>query len=278
MGFFNRKDNNNIQNSVNIKPQLNNNIYGLNLFGGKNAAWSDPYFWAVMQVVFNGLRNVQYTYVQEDRKLTDFLTNNMIYMIWLLWSYGYIVVGRDRKGNYFIPDYDKLEKDRNGAIKNYECVYYSDKYRFENKTDFQIVRGLLRELGTYKDAIQNTTNNLGAIGILSGGNLPVNPQEKQEFIDNLKSKYGINSDKNNILVTTMPLNFSVMQFPVKELELDEKVKECYTLLCNYFQVPVDMIFGNSTYANAEQALRNFYTNCISPLAEIILAVRSVSCN
>lgn len=265
---------NKIENSVNEKPTIGDNLYGLNLFGGKNGAWSDAYIWTVLQTIFNGLRNVQYTFPNDnDNKLENFLTNNLIYMIWLYWSYGYIVVGIDKRGNYYIPNnYGNLRKDSNGAIVGYECVYYSDKYRFENKSDFRVIKTILNELGNYKDALQHLTNNLGAIGILSGQNLPINPQEKEQFVENLKAKYGINSDKNNILITTMPLKFDLMQFPVSQLGLDEKVKDCYTLICNYFGVPVDMIFGNSTYSNAEQALKNFYSNCISPLAEIVLEV------
>lgn len=262
------------ENSVNQKPTNSNGIYGVNLFFSKNGAWSDSYLWVVVQTIFNGLRNIQYTFPNDaDNRLVDFLTNNIIYLIWLYWSYGYIVVGIDNKGNYYIPDnYANLKKDKYGRILGYECVYYSDKYRFENKSDFQIIRPILNELGGYKDAMQHLTNNLGCLGILTGKNLPVNPAEKEEFMENLKSKYGINSDKNNILLTTVPLDFSVMQFPADKLELSEKVKNCYTLICNYFQVPVDLIFGQSTYANQEQAVKNFYSNCISPLAEIVLVV------
>lgn len=269
MGIFSRK----VENQVNEKPSFNDyGFYGLSLFGNCNKN-VDTYLWTVLQYIFNGLKNVQYTFTNgTDKRLEDFLTKNLIYMIWLMWNYGYIVVGYDRKNGYYIPNYDKLVKDANGRIKGYECVYYSDKYRFKNKSDFQILKSTLNEMGMYKDGIMNLTNNYGAIGILSGGNLPINPQEKEDFVQNLKSRYGINSDKNNILVTTMPLKFDVMQFPVKELELDQKVKECYTLICNYFQVPVDLIFGQSTYANAEQALRNFYGNCISPLCEAVLEV------
>lgn len=268
MGLFKK----NIENSVNEKPKFYNDFFGLNLFSCKGNIWYDPYLWTVLQTIFNGLRNVAYIFDSNDEKLENFLTDNLIYMIWLLWNFGYIVVDVDKKGDYYIPDYSKLRKDGYGRIIGYDCVYYSDKYRFKNRSDFQMIHSVLGELGSYKDALQNLTNNLGAIGILSGQNLPVNPQEKEDFVNNLKSRYGINSDKNNILVTTLPLKFDLMKFPVDELKLDEKVRDCYTLICNYFQVPVDMIFGNSTYANSEQALRNFYTNCISPLAEIVLEV------
>lgn len=275
MGLFDRFKHDNVstirENSINDFPFKDHSVIrGLSLFN-ERGDWADPYIWSIIQYIFNGLRNVQYTFPQ-DNKLTTFLDNNLLNLVWLYWNYGYIVVDVDKKGNYNIPDYSKIRKDSNGRVVGYKCVYYSDKYLFEGKTDIQIVRKLLKEISNYKDAIQNLTNNYGAIGILSGGNLPVNPQEKQDFIDNLKSRYGIGSDKNNILVTTMPLNFSVMQFPVSQLELDEKVKEAYTLLCNYFQVPVDLIFGQATYQNATQAIKNFYSNCISPLAEIVLKV------
>lgn len=262
-----------LENSINDKLTISENLFGLNLFTTKNGVWADAYLWTVLQTIFNGLRNVQYTFPNDaDNKLENFLTTNIVNLVWLYWSYGFIVVAIDRKGNYYIPDHSKIKKDSNGRVLGYECVYYSDKYCFNNKTDFQIIRATLNELGNYKDALQHLTNNLGAIGILSGNNLPINPQEKEDFMQNLRTKYGIQSDKNNILLTTLPLKFDVMQFPVGQLELDEKVKECYTLICNYFQVPVDMIFGQSTYSNAAQALKNFYSNCISPLAEIVLEV------
>lgn len=257
-------------NTVNDKPS-NRELHSYQLFYRRFGQHSDIYLWSIFNTIFRGLDNVQFTAPESNKALVSFLTRNIHYLVWQLWSYGYIVIGIDERNNYYVPDYTTLIKDGDGRIVNHKCVYYSNTYRFENRNDFEIIRPILDSIGIYRDAELNLTSNYGAIGIMTGKSLPVNPAQKDEFISEFKSKMGNNSDKTNLLVTSMPLDFSVMDFKVKDLELTEKVKIAYTSLCNYFGVPVDMIFGQSTYSNQEQAIKNFYSGCIAPLAEAVLA-------
>ena len=237
--------------------------------------YSDEYLWLILETIFAGMRNVRFYSDVDDRKLeriVAFLDTNFIPMIWEMWHTGAIVVGIGDKGKPYMVDWSDVRKGRDGRITNYDVVYYSDKYQLERKTDFGIIAEALHAIDVYKNGDIHLTENFGALGILTGKGLPTSPADKDEFNAELKKSYGIEKDKKQILLTTMPLDFKQFTLPVKQLELPEKIEQEVKTLCRYFNVPPDLIIGGSTFDNQAQATVNFYRNCISPLAEIALKV------
>lgn len=237
--------------------------------------YSDEYLWLVLQTIFEGMKSVRFYSDVEDKKIERiayFLDKNFNVMVWNLWHTGMIVVGQQPDGTPYIPELKDVKRDRTGKVINFDVVYYSEKYMFERKSDFDIIRESLDAIDIYKNGDINLTQNFGALGILTGKGLPTSPADKDEFSNELKQSYGIEKEKKQILLTTMPLDFKQFTLPVKQLELPEKVENELKWLCRYFGVPTDLIIGGSTFDNQRQATINFYRNCISPLAEVALKV------
>lgn len=249
-------------------------------FGSKR--YADAYLWMILTRIFSGMRNVRF-FVDSRRDpkelmpvyaVMDFIEANFANLIWLYWSYGYIVIGRDARGKYVIPDYTKLRKDVHGNIVGDYVTYYSETYRFALKSHFDLIRENVGNLDTIKNGQDYLTRSLGALGILSSKSAPMFEEDKDEMNRTLKRKYGIREDQFQILLFDTDVNYQQMSLPIKDLELAERIKDEIKLIAGFFHVPYDLIpfAGQSTYANQEQAVRVFYSDCISTLAEVALAV------
>lgn len=253
------------------KMKLSNSFFSLSFCLDEKLRAADIYLWCIFNRIFSGLKNVAFTCENDTNKnLTTFLTNNLLQLIWLMWEYGYMIIDIDEKGNFYIPDYCLVRLNGDGAVANFPFVFYSEPYQFRGLTDIALIRETMKSIGAYKSAEAYLTETFGAIGIMTGKGMPVNPTEKEAFEKALKQGFGLNKDKRQILISSMPLEFSTMDFHTKDLELREKINDSYSLLCNYFNIPIDLVFGRSTYANQEQAFKDFYKNCICPLAEKVL--------
>lgn len=237
--------------------------------------YSDEHLWLILQTIFNGMKNVRFFSDVEDERIASiiyFLDKNFATMIWQMWHTGMIVVGKQPDGTPYLPEWNDVKIDKNGKVENFDVVYYSEKYMYERKSDFSIIKETLDAIDIYANGDLNLCQNFGALGILTGKGLPTSPADKDAFQQELKHSYGIQREKKQILLTTMPLDFKQMTLPVKQLELMEKITEHMKLLCRYFCVPTDLIIGGSTFNNQAQATINFYRGCIAPLAEIALKV------
>lgn len=260
------------RNAINeLPPQDTTLAMGLSLFNQTAYDTGSVLFAIVVKKIMNGLKNIQYISENKDKrneKIITFVTANLQLIIWEVWNRGIVAISKDSAGELFIVDYNDFLFGPNGEVTNYECVYYSDVYRFFRISDTTNIKRLLKKIDKLEDTDMNLSENYGAIGLLTGKGLPVNPKDKEEFEEKLRKDYGGGSDKRNILVSTLPLDFGVMTFPVAGLQLKEKSEAAFKQLCNYFDIPLDLVIGNSTYENQAQAIKNFYQNCIAPLAEI----------
>lgn len=269
-------------NSINQKPDRNVMGYSPWAEGRGQRNYSDLYRWSIFNTIMRGLKNVSFEFESdgdEEKKpiaqgIISMLNVNTTTLAWCKWKYGFIVLERTSRG-WCIPDYRRVKTDSNGCVVNFEDVWYSDTYRHDGKSDFDIIRNSLRYMDEVKNGEEYLTRNLGAFGILSGkDSMPITPKDKDNFLERLKTKIGITSDRMQFEIFQSPVNFQQVDFHLKDLALDEKLKEEVKAIAGYFGVPYDIlpVSGQSTYANQEQAVKSFYANCISPIAEMLLEV------
>lgn len=267
--------------AVNERPRAIATMTGLMPHLGK-LKYSDAYLWMIFRKIFDGLANVQYVVETRDNgydkleRVAASLTSNIKTIVWLWWNYGYVIINKEKDGRFTFPDYSKLRKDKqnNIILEKWQVAIYSDSYIFSRRSDIEILANDVLILDIFKNGLDYLTRSLGALGILSAKDLPMTEEDKDDFNKKLKEKYGITQEQFQIILSSTPMDFKQMVLPIKDLALDERIKDEVKILAGYFGVPYDLlpISGQSTYANQEQAIRQFYSNCISPLAEIGLAL------
>ena len=245
--------------------------------------YSDVYYWLVISRIFRGLQNVCFDVAQEvgsdkvKTQLSDllrFLNNNLTALVWQLWNNGFIVMESDKNGKWYSVPFDNIQTNGNGAVINHDYVLYSEPYMFLRKTDVKLLKETLDAVDVYKNSDIYLTKTFGAFGILSGSEMGINAADKEELQQQLKERAGTTEAKDQFIISNSPINFSQIDFKIKELQLPDKVKDEIKVLCAHFGVPYDLIpmSGQSTYANQTAAIVDFYRSCISPLAEQILSL------
>lgn len=246
--------------------------------------YSDVYYWLVISRIFRGLQNVCFDVSQDvgsdkiKTQLSDllrFLNNNLTALVWQLWNNGVIVLETTKdKGKWYAVPYENLQFDGNGAVIGHDYVLYSEPYMFLRKTDVTLLKETMGAIDVYKNSDIYLTKTFGAFGILSGSEMGINAADKEELQQQLKERAGTTEAKDQFIISNSPLNFSQIDFKIKELQLPDKVKDEIKVLCAHFGVPYDLIpmSGQSTYANQMAAIVDFYRSCISPLAEQILSL------
>lgn len=245
--------------------------------------YSDVYYWLVISRIFRGLQNVCFDVSQEvgsdkvKTQLSDllrFLNNNLTALVWQLWNNGFIVLETDKNGKWYYVQFDNIQTNGNGAVINHDYVLYSEPYMFLRKTDVTLLKETLGAIDVYKNSDIYLTKTFGAFGILSGSEMGINAADKEELQQQLKERAGTTEAKDQFIISNSPINFSQIDFKIKELQLSDKIKDEIKVLCAHFGVPYDLIptSGQSTYANQMAAIVDFYRSCISPLAEQILSL------
>ena len=270
-------------NAVNYLPKATATFqsYG-GLFTVKDK-FSDVYLWMVLNKILRGLKNVVF-FEKGDRpdarlaNICKFVTENIDLLAFYNWKFGYVVIDVnidfDGNVNITIPDYQRLQKDLNGNIKGHDIVFYSDLYRFQRTTDFQVLAENKKMIDEYASSDEYLTKTLGAIGFLCGKEMPISKADKDAFEQSLKENAGIGKDKVQVFPFNSEVKYQPIEIPIDKLQLNEKVKDQLMLIAGHFNVPYDLIpfSGKSTYANQEQAVKTFYSDCVSPIAEMGLSV------
>lgn len=243
--------------------------------------YSDVYSWIIFNTIFSGIRNVEF-YCKEDdsvyfsdiQKIVSFLDRYAIALVWQMWSLGFMCLGIDKQGKLYIPKPNAIRKDSNGNVSNFDIVLYSDTYMFSGKSDFDILKNDFSYLDKTKNGMEYLTEHFGAFAFLCGKGMPLNAADKEEFVKNIKDKYGISREKMQLYPFTNEIDIKQLDLSVDKLDLSGKINDEIKTILAYFRIPYEMvaISGQSTYANREQAIKDFYSNCISPIAEDLLKI------
>lgn len=254
-------------------------IYDYGFGSPKVGKYSDIYFHSLIKKIFGGLSNVRYTnngkYVELD-VLADFLTDHISELVWLGWRDGYVVL-EEENGRYSIV-WNGTKKDTYGRIliPNGKVwhVFYTLTYTLKRVSDFEVVKEQLCFIDRLASALDYLTSTYGSVGIISGKTMPMNVSDKEELNNQLQESLGITRNKRQFIISR-GTDFDIKQFSfdLQGLDLEGKLKAQYLLLADYFNVPKNILTTDvdSTYENQNAALKRFYTDCITPLVEWVLA-------
>jgi hypothetical protein len=181
------------------------------------------------------------------------------------------------------------------SIADYVNYYEANNRRFEpdkvlNITNHDLltgnrVDGFVSQLIGAKLAIRNLIPvyeargviyiKRGALGfIVSGksdesGRISLTPKEKEEVQKEFQNTYGLSANKHQVGVTSSPVDFIKTAMSIKELQpFDETLADALAIYAT-LRVPRHLCPSKeqSTYANADADMKNFYGDVIIPMAE-----------
>ncbi len=115
----------------------------------------------------------------------------------------------------------------------------------------------------------------GAIGILSNssgdetGGIPLKPKEKEELQEKFDSKYGLQEDQSQVIVTNGSLKWQAMNFDVEELALHLEETQNFRILVDAFGLNMNIFSDEkgATFENQKEGQRSAYESTIIPQAE-----------
>lgn len=243
--------------------------------------YSDTYFFSLTNKIFKGLDNCRFinkgnsNYIES---VADFINREAKHMIWCYWRDGFIVVDYTDITSPFIIDGDVKKNSYGEPIiptGRQWLIHYSNPYILKRKSDFDILKNELSFLDRLADSLDFLTSTYGSVGIITGKSMPMTAEDKEELNEQLQRNLGITRQRKQFVISKGS-DFDIKQFSfdMKGLDLQGKIDRQYLLLADYFGVPKNLLATDvdSTYENQSAALKRFYSDCISPLCEVLLEI------
>lgn len=240
--------------------------------------YADTFLWEALNTLYSGISNVTFKTSKGEsaiaQSICDFIDRNATLLINQYFRKGYICVFYDSKRNYYIvPKDDLIKVDALGRVINNDAiVIYSPMYQLKRTTMFDKVKPLLDMLNSLMNTMAESNRTMGTLPIISGNSIPANPQFKEALANAMSKDYGFGKDQMKYFLSQTELKVDKIDLNIKDLELRENVNEVFKKLLNYFEIPVDLVIGNSTYDNVASARIYFYETTIRKYAEILLRV------
>lgn len=241
--------------------------------------FAQMYLYSCLDKIYSGVSNVTFepsTAKQsfQVNAIASFLDNNVTLLVnqWIF--RGYIAVKYDKDGNYKVLDNtNDIRKNANGEIINKDTVViYTPIYQTKRQAPIDLVKPLLDTLDTLSNNMLEASGTLGVLPIVSGNSIPANPKFKEEFAQTMSKDYGWSADQLKYFLSNAELKVDTIDLKIKDLELRDNILYTFKQLLSYFDVPVDMVIGGSTYDNVEGARKYFYETTIKSYAETLLKV------
>lgn len=249
----------------------NASLFGKNAFGDLNLLtnykFADVILYQIIKKITTAMTGVVWTFAGSDNVVLSYrlktLFEKKFSLIYKkLFFDGLAVFAVDFNTNDIIlldkEDYRIVHKRI--ELLNYcnyrHFVIHSDTFMIFGKTDYDTCKDLFKHIDNLMNAINATTENLGAMGVLSpestaGVMSKLGDKEKEAIQKDWRENYGLKVGKWSIMISNTPTKFQQINLPIKDLELSEKLKNAIQILAGYLEVPYELIStsANSTYAN-----------------------------
>lgn len=235
------------------------------------------YLQMALNTLYGGISNISFETTKETsyvaKGICSFLDNNASLMANMWLQKGFVAVWYDKDHNYKLLTDNELKYDQYRRVINRSTVVvYSPLYQTQRKGYMPLVKPLVELLDTLANTLSESSNSMGVLPIISGNGIPANPQFKAQLAETMSKNYGWGGDQLKYFLSQVELKVDKIDLQVKDLEIRDNILATFKALLNYLEVPVDLVIGNSTYANVEEAKKFFYENTVKKYAEVFLKV------
>ena len=164
-------------------------------------------------------------------------------------------------------------------FKPEEVITFKDTYFSYTENSSRITSLMLPIENIYKALVARgiLIESRGGKGIISGGqkdggvSVPWGATEKTDIQTQL-SKYGVGPNKQEIILTNVPLHWQPMVFPTSQLMLFEEIEDDFNTCCDIIGINREVFANETTFANKEEATAATYADTIVPEWEDLFSV------
>lgn len=244
----------------------------------KEKPLGNVYFQAIMNLIWNGISNITYDTSGKPSLTLDaivqFIDANATLLVNQYIRLGFICVFYDEKGEYRIPQDSEIKYDKvNRVINRHAVVIYSPCYQTERTSLLKIAFPMILWINKLAGSNDYLSDTFGCFGVLSGKDIPLNPQGKKQLLESIKENYGTMDDRYPFMLANNEMTWTPIQPDAAKLGFSDQIKDAYKILCNLFGVPTQLLFDDaSTYNNVKEARISFYDTTIRAYAEVLLKV------
>ena len=159
-----------------------------------------------------------------------------------------------------------LKFDEHGAI---ECISKSvgnvelidPAYRISRLTQRSAAEKALEMYGVITDALFSVIDERGVMGMFSPQkDTIIKPNQAAKLYDAFRSIFGVKKGQRKFMVTEVPMNYSGVSIPVKDLDLLLNKKDATGTVARIYGIGEDMIQSGSTFANKDAAIIQTYSD------------------
>lgn len=235
-------------------------------------------FQAILNTLWRGLQNVTFEVTGKGKTITPeaivkFIDDNAVLLVNQYIRNGYICVFYNKDRKYWIPQDQDIRFDSDRVVNKYAVVYYSPQYQTERSSLFKLSLPIIMEMNKIAGSDSYLTETLGNFIILSGKDMPISAAEKENLQKSIKENYGLDADKNQIMITNNAVDVHQIDSKIRELGFQDKIKNLYKYIANLMGVPIHLLLTDaSTFNNVHEAKVFFYDSTIRSYAEILLKV------
>lgn len=161
--------------------------------------------------------------------------------------------------------YCYLKFNENGSISGINqtqgYVKLVDKAWLISKSTQKVaVKKAMEYYGIVFNSNFSIVDERGVFGVFSPQkDTQVKTSQIEKLYDSLKYIFGGKKGQRKFAITEVPMTYSGVSIPVKELELDQKLKDATAMVARLYGISTDMILGGSTFENKENAIIQTYT-------------------
>ncbi len=218
--------------------------------GYTNRNFSDSLRYEITRTVVNILGNSVITYNGQVDVFCESLQRNLLKIFFTIHDYGkcYLKFGEENR----IID---VRSDKGNV------VIVDPAYEITKITQKRAVEKQLEMYGIVTNAMYSVIDERGMFGVFSPQkDTVIKESQKNNLYTAFKDLFGIKKGQRKFAITEVPMTYSGVSIPVKELELLENERNATAKVARLYGIQEDMILSGSTFDNKENAIIQTYTD------------------
>ena len=204
----------------------------------------------ITRTIINILSNSTIRYAGANTPLCDSLQRNLKTIFFKMHDFGYCFLTLDETGRITKVDETK------GTIKLVDPAYEITGYTQKVAAD-----KALEMYGVITDSIFSVIDERGVMGMFSPQkDTVVKPGQSAKLYDAFRNLFGSKRGQRKFMVTEVPMTYSGVSIPVKDLELLANKKDATATIARIYGIQEDMILSGSTFDNKSNAIIQTYSD------------------